>query len=297
MLAAAGLASSCGTPTAATPPAQVRGVDHALGRAEVSGAVERVIALVDNLEFDLLLALGVTPVAIGNFAGESEEYRPWQRRRLDELGPPDPQVLTWNDGVDLEQVAAAQPDLIAGEDGLVEQVYGQLSALAPTLPVSQTGWRESLADLGVLLGREDQAATVVREYEAGLAAGRAAHRLDGLRLGLVTGGYADGLLNVFGAESSFAAVLADFGATSAVATTTTDLSPEQVDVLAGADVVVVLTFTGLGDPLDLPTAASIPAVAAGRVVRLSEDQSFAVQGRNPLRLPTAVEVAALIAAA
>ncbi len=77
------------------------------------------------------------------------------------------------DGIDLDAIKAASPDLIiAGGRNpggqLSRQVAKELSALAPTLivPANLPGWREELALIADALGRTDKVAGLVAAFEA-----------------------------------------------------------------------------------------------------------------------------------
>ena len=74
-----------------------------------------------------LLALGVTPVgAVQSWTGD-----PWYDHIADEMK--DVEVVGLESEVNLEAIAALQPDLIIGNKMRQEDIYEQLNAIAPTV--------------------------------------------------------------------------------------------------------------------------------------------------------------------
>jgi iron complex transport system substrate-binding protein len=90
------------------------------------------------------------------------------------------EVVGTQNEYDLEKIAALQPDLIIGaltSAGPEKDLYPRLSQIAPTVMVEWTGtmsWRSQLIEVGEALGVSDRADAVVRDYDARVAAVRAA---------------------------------------------------------------------------------------------------------------------------
>ena len=131
-------------------------------------------------EQDTLLALDVVPVGVTEWYGEQPSaVWPWAQ---DELGDAAPTVLDAADGINVEAVAALEPDLIIGTNaGLDEETYDALSGIAPTIahsggatPTSSRGTcRREL--IGRALGKRDEALALIAEVEGAFADAAAAH--------------------------------------------------------------------------------------------------------------------------
>lgn len=89
-------------------------------------------AVVDFTQQDILLALGVTPVATTEWHGE----QPFAvcPRATSTLGDAEPEVIKAPDQLPLEQIAALTPDLIhRHERRLTKDFYASLTKIAPTI--------------------------------------------------------------------------------------------------------------------------------------------------------------------
>ena len=116
--------------TGATPEGSFPAVvAHQYGETTVPSAPERVVS-VGVTEQDILLELGVVPVAVTEWYGEQPSATwPWARPLLDGA---EPEVLSVADGFEFERIAALEPDLIVGTNaGMTERDYELLSAIAP----------------------------------------------------------------------------------------------------------------------------------------------------------------------
>lgn len=139
-----------------------RTVEHAAGESQVPEDPERVVVL-DTAELDSAMTLGVTPVG----AVEAVEG----------LGYPD--YLEGTEEIEnvgtieqpnLEKIATLEPDLILSSSLRHEQIYSQLSEIAPTVFTESTGapWRENFEKHAEALGEQEEAEQVVAEYESRL---------------------------------------------------------------------------------------------------------------------------------
>ncbi len=156
-------------------------VKHAHGETTIAKAPTRVATLGWS-DQDVVLSLGVVPVAStkitygGNAAGSTE----WFDAKLEELGGTAPVRYSDADGIPVEEVAKATPDLIlATNSGLTKDEYDNLSKIAPTVAYPGdpwgTSWQTSLELVGTALGRKDQAATVRTQTEDAIEAAKKAH--------------------------------------------------------------------------------------------------------------------------
>ncbi|MGP1357350.1 ABC transporter substrate-binding protein [Roseicyclus sp.] len=143
---------------------QAREVEHALGVTEVPDAPQRVVVLT-NEGTEALLALGVTPVGAAN----SWNGDPWWDHIAEAMGDAVP--VGTESAVNLELVAALEPDLIIGNAQRHEEIYPQLSAIAPTVMSQELrgDWKINFRLYAEALGREAQGAAAIADYDAAVA--------------------------------------------------------------------------------------------------------------------------------
>lgn len=136
-----------------------RTVSHAMGETEVPEKPEKVVILT-NEGTETLLAMGVTPVgAVQSWLGD-----PWYEHISDDMK--DVEVVGTESEVNLEAVAALKPDLIIGNKLRQEDIYDQLSAIAPTV-YSETlkgDWQENFKFYANALNLEDKGEEVMTTY-------------------------------------------------------------------------------------------------------------------------------------
>jgi iron complex transport system substrate-binding protein len=107
-------------------PTFAREITHAMGTTEVPDNPQRIVVLT-NEGTEALLAVGITPVgAVRSWLGN-----PW----YDHINAAmvDVTVVGEESAVNLETIAALQPDMIVGNKTRQEKIYDQLSAIAPTV--------------------------------------------------------------------------------------------------------------------------------------------------------------------
>lgn len=223
LIAALGLAAGCSSPSTAPADgpegadgaAGTRTVTHELGTAEVPAAPQRVVSASVTMTGPLLgLDLPVVATATsrpGGVADDNGFFVAWAPRAVDggtvPLGGPT---------VDVEAVAAQQPDVIVGSavgaDAVTPEAYAQLSEIAPTIVVnhSELSWQELSGRLGTDLGREAEATAAEQAFagrasEVGAALGTA-H--EAVALTVTPDGY-----NVFTADSAQGKLLGELGLT------------------------------------------------------------------------------------
>jgi len=101
-------------------------ITHAMGVTDVPDHPQRIVVLT-NEGTEALLAVGITPVgAVRSWLGD-----PWYKHIADKMA--DVTVVGEESAVNLEAVAALEPDLIIGNKTRQEKIYSQLSAIAPTV--------------------------------------------------------------------------------------------------------------------------------------------------------------------
>ncbi|MGY1744566.1 ABC transporter substrate-binding protein [Blastococcus sp. SYSU D00695] len=154
-------------------------VEHAFGETTVPAEPQRVVS-VGFTEQDTLLALGVVPVGVTEWFGDQPHaVWPWAQ---DELGDAEPAVLDASDGINVEAVAALEPDLIIGTNaGLDEDTYRALSGIAPTIAHSGRyedhfePWDVQADLIGTAVGRRDEARDLTEDLQARFADTAATH--------------------------------------------------------------------------------------------------------------------------
>jgi iron complex transport system substrate-binding protein len=170
------------TPTDADTDSQAAAfpvtIEHTYGETTIESEPERIVS-VGFTEQDTLLALGVTPVAVRNWFGD-KPHATWAWAR-DELGDAEPTVLAVGE-LDMEQIAAQDPDLIVGIfSGVTQQQYDRLSQIAPVVAQPEdyvdfgVPWQEQTRILGRATGRQDRAETLISELESRFESVRQKH--------------------------------------------------------------------------------------------------------------------------
>jgi len=179
-LAAVLTASGCGSgqtsggssgPTPPAPGATRTVTDVTGAQVEVPGSPRRVVALSEPT-LDGALALGVTPV--GTISGRGQSTVPGYLAG-------DAADITLLGGVaqpDFEAIADAEPDLILVDGTSINNnpdAMAILGRIAPTVTTGYAGgdWRANFELVGAALGRDDEAAEVLDEYDAQVAEARA----------------------------------------------------------------------------------------------------------------------------
>ncbi|GAA5131873.1 iron-siderophore ABC transporter substrate-binding protein [Pseudonocardia adelaidensis] len=160
-------------PSAAAPtPGFPVTIEHALGTTTIPAPPTRIVAL--SYEEDVLSQVGVVTVGRTENFYDPGSLHPWQE------GAVDPRIVPLGgpDGLDLEEVAALEPDLVLATNyyGL-EHVYQGLSAIAPTVGY-RTGWGEATWQdtarvIGRAVGEEAEVEQRIRKVD-GMVAGLAA---------------------------------------------------------------------------------------------------------------------------
>lgn len=161
----------------ASASAAPRQVEHAYGITEINGAPKRVVSL-SYIGHDFLLALGVKPIALRHWYGPHDfGVWPWAQEAL---GDSKPTVIYG--GIDIDQIALLEPDLIVGQwSGMTKAEYALLSKIAPTLaqPKDESpygaSWQQMTRQLGRVLDRDTEAKRIVDDLETRFADIRAAY--------------------------------------------------------------------------------------------------------------------------
>lgn len=148
-------------------------IKHIFGETKIAAPPKRVVSA-GFTEQDDLLAIGVVPIAITDwFGGQPYGVWPWAQPSL---GSAQPVVLTLNDGIQVDQIAALKPDLIVAINaGLDLDTYTKLTAIAPT--IAQSGpdaffepWKDQATVIGQAAFKADDMVKLVAAVDEKFAA-------------------------------------------------------------------------------------------------------------------------------
>jgi iron complex transport system substrate-binding protein len=287
--------------TASTDGAFAVSIENKFGTTEIEAEPQRVVTVGFNDE-DFVLALGVTPVGVRQLLGDYDApTRPWAQDQLDGAELP----TVGGEEIDVEAVAALEPDLIVGVYSFMDQaVYDQLSGIAPTLAQTDeyadgaTPWQEQTLLTGQALGRDDEAQQLVDDVEGRFDQATSENpTFAGTSLAVDLTGVGSGHY-ALGRDDLRTQFFTDLGFT--VPDTSTDVSQERLDLLE-ADVLAVNGYTAADAAADT-LFSGLDVVTGGRTVLLgsySGAVSAALGFGSPLSLPFLLDevVPALAAAA
>jgi iron complex transport system substrate-binding protein len=111
---------------------ETRLIRHYLGETRVPVNPQRIVAADTGLTLGALVSVDAIPLAAGSLASfMGRDFNEALYPMVDDVEP-----ISVESGINVEQIAALEPDMIVGiGPGLVEEVYDQLSEIAPTVPV------------------------------------------------------------------------------------------------------------------------------------------------------------------
>jgi iron complex transport system substrate-binding protein len=133
-------------------------IKHAMGETAVPAQPQRVIVL-DNGSLDNTLALGVQPIGAATVADAG--FLPYLKTQTANI-----QTVGTIDQPNLETISVLKPDLILGSKDVHEEIYAQLSEIAPTVLVEKLGetWKANLHVQAEALGKTEQATQLMATY-------------------------------------------------------------------------------------------------------------------------------------
>jgi iron complex transport system substrate-binding protein len=135
-------------------------VKHAMGNTKIKGTPKRVVVLT-NEGTEALLAMGGKPVG----AVQSWTGNPWYghiKKDMDGV-----EVVGTESEVNLEAIAALNPDLIIGNKIRQEAVYEKLNEIAPTVfaETLRGDWKENFSLYSKALNKEAEGKEVLGQYD------------------------------------------------------------------------------------------------------------------------------------
>ncbi|WP_199624593.1 ABC transporter substrate-binding protein [Paenibacillus alkalitolerans] len=145
----------------AAEEASTRTIEHIMGSTEVPAKPERVIVLT-NEGTEALLALGVKPAgAVKSWTGDPwYEHIKHQMEGVTNIGE--------ESQPNLELIAGLKPDLILGNKMRHEEIYEELSAIAPTVftETLRGKWQENFKVYADTLNLTAEGEKVLADYDA-----------------------------------------------------------------------------------------------------------------------------------
>ncbi|MDK3256677.1 ABC transporter substrate-binding protein [Blastococcus capsensis] len=250
--------SACGSSSENTPETsaqedavETRSVSHVMGTTEVPAQPQRVVTL-DTPHLDTALSLGVTPVGSvqSDVAGGLPDYLGDRTEGIEIVGS--------IEEPELEAIAALEPDLILSSSVRHEEIYDQLSEIAPTVLTDyEEGWQAIFGTTAEALGMAEEGEEALAEYESRAQEIGDALGADGASASIVR--FLPDETRIYGPETFSGSILADVGFTLPELPydeySMVYISPELIDQ-ADADIVF---STAYGDP-GATTKGSVTAV-------------------------------------
>lgn len=266
-------------------------IEHKFGSTEIESEPERVVTIGYN-EPDFALALGVEPVGVREFIGYDAVNRPWAPDSV--RGKDLPTVGSQE--LDLEAVAALEPDLILGVNSYIDQkTYDLLDKIAPTVAQTDeyadgaTPWAAQTELTGRALGRPDRAEQVITETRAAFEQAAEEHpEFAGKEAVFLLGSSADGVFNI-GTDDYRGGWLVDLG--FEVDDKSGQVSLEKLSTL---DRDVMLGEGVQDEQLQSEVFQNLEVVQQGRYVGLGafdDDFAGALGFNSPLSLPFLLDIA------
>lgn len=141
-----------------TPENGMRLITHAMGETEVPASPQRVVVL-DGPQLDAAISLGITPV--GAVPAQPGPLPTYLGSAVDGI-----EIVGTISEPDLEKIVSLNPDLILGSKFRHEDIYPQLSAIAPTVFSDQVGtfWKQDFTLFADALGEADSGAAIAAAY-------------------------------------------------------------------------------------------------------------------------------------
>ena len=276
-------------------------ITHTFGTSTVPSDPQR-IAVTGPPDADIVLALGMTPVAVAPWRLEwSSGVGPWAEPLLDGARPAVVNPLP----IDLEEIAATDPDvIIASASRLDESEYHSLDRIAPTVaaPVGhdawQVPWDVEARHVGHALGRSADAENLITTTERRFDEEYSSHPRwrDRTAVALT---YFGGQFGIFSSSDNRGQFLQHMG--FAMPTELEHLageeffmpiSEENLQILDAADLVVVLAGDSAAQSAfdQSPTFHNLAAVRERRAPTVTDmDTVTAMSACTPLSIPYALE--------
>ncbi len=281
-------------------------IEHKFGSITLESVPQRVVSI-GFTDHDNLMAMGVMPVAVRYWFGDTESaIFPWAKSAV--VGD-EPAVLNMEWGnLNYELILSHNPDLIiAVGSGITEDEYTLLSEIAPVL--AQSGdyndygmpWQEATRLMARAVGKSAEAETVIAGVEQSFADAKAAHpEFAGKTIIVATGRAAGGTYAFFSSQDGRTRYFTDLGFTFPEELDEitgesfyAEISEERIDLL-DRDLIVFSQASYLENGADTlindPFLNQLDAFKEGRYVILSEEIDAAFSFGTVLSLTYVNEV-------
>lgn len=233
------------------------------------------IAAVGYKDADIMASLGEIPVIMWENTLKQEA---WTVDAFDGQEPENTSAYAEDGSIDLESVAAAEPDLILASQMDLGDQYDDLSKIAPVIGAHTEedvsgNWQQTVTDLGEALGRQTEAQQIIDDTAQVAADVKAEHpEFEGKSISMLNYFGLDTIRYLNPDDSDAADLMESIGLTTIAESSSfgsDDISAERLDDTA-ADVMVIMdNSNGRIDELtDNPTFQAIPGVKEGRVLIL-----------------------------
>lgn len=142
---------------------EIRVVKHAMGETEIKGTPKRIVTLFQGAT-DVAASLGVKPVGVVESWVQQPIYE-YLRADLEGVA-----IVGQETQPNLEEIHKLQPDLIIATKTRHEDVYEQLSQIAPTVMTETLfDWKETLKTAGEALNLKDKSDQLLADWDARVA--------------------------------------------------------------------------------------------------------------------------------
>lgn len=271
---------------------------------------------------DAALALGVVPVDIPKMTygdTDGDGLLEWTKDALDDLGATGssaPQLHDETDAIDVEAIAAAEPDVILGvQSGLTQEQFDTLSQIAPVVAYPDIAWgapwREVVSLSAKALGKAEEGKKLIASTEETIANEMSQYPdLEGLSAAVV---YFDTAkmsgLSVYTTNDPREKFVEDLGLTTPESVKKLSegntefyqtVSSEHADDFDDVDIMITYGDESTLEAIQAdPLMSKIPAVKCGSVVVIDESTSLAAAvSPSVLSIPATIsEYASLLASA
>lgn len=151
--------SSTGEKEESTETSNVRKITHAMGVTEIEGTPERIVTLYQGAT-DAAVALGIKPVGVVESWVEQPMYN-YLKEDLEKVT-----FVGLETQPNLEEIAKLKPDLIIASKIRHEEIYDQLSQIAPTVTHETVfAFKETVELMGKALNKEDKANEILSDWD------------------------------------------------------------------------------------------------------------------------------------
>lgn len=251
-------------------------IEHAMGTTEIKGTPERIVVLT-NHGTEALLAMGIKPIgAVQSWTGD-----PWYDHIADQMEGVE--VVGLEHQVNVEKIAALQPDLIIGNKMRQEDIYEQLRAIAPTVfeETLRGDWKVNFELIAKAVNKEEIGRKVLSEYEQRIAKFQK-QAGDKLSMEVSVVRFMPGDVRIYQKDSFSGIILEEIGFSRPEAQDVNEfaikgVSKEQVPLMDG-DILFYFTYeTGDGEGTSIeeewindPLFQNLNVAKAGNVYKVSD---------------------------